>query len=181
MNFDNDEEALEFINRLLERYSVGIYNYFQGATINNLVINGNMNKSGTDHISNNGRQEEAQDKKADREMPSWDIITKAIENVSGLFWGNSSYAVLYCVFRDYYSYKGSRSQYEREIGLLHFQVTPLYICTPGVVSSTFSDNRYMELHIDKWADNHAPERTMKLVEGFIKALDEQVKGKKFPK
>jgi hypothetical protein len=39
----------------------------------------------------------------------------------------------------------------------------------------------MELHIDKWADNHAPERTMKLVEGFIKALDEQVKGKKFPK
>ena len=27
----------------------GIYNYFQGATINNLVINGNMNKTGTEH------------------------------------------------------------------------------------------------------------------------------------
>lgn len=27
----------------------GIYNYFQGATINNLVINGNMTKSGTEH------------------------------------------------------------------------------------------------------------------------------------
>ena len=27
----------------------GIYNYFEGATIHNLVINGNMNKSGTEH------------------------------------------------------------------------------------------------------------------------------------
>lgn len=30
----------------------GIYNYFQGATINNLVINGNMNKTATDHYDN---------------------------------------------------------------------------------------------------------------------------------
>ncbi len=27
----------------------GIYNYFEGATINNLVINGTMNKNGTEH------------------------------------------------------------------------------------------------------------------------------------
>lgn len=30
-------------------HSGGIYNYFEGATIHNLVINGNMNKSGTEH------------------------------------------------------------------------------------------------------------------------------------
>lgn len=29
----------------------GIFNYFQGATINNLVINGNMTKSGTEHYN----------------------------------------------------------------------------------------------------------------------------------
>ena len=29
----------------------GIYNYFQGATIHNMVINGNMNKTGTDNYS----------------------------------------------------------------------------------------------------------------------------------
>lgn len=30
------------------QHSGGIYNYFQGATINNLVINGNMTKTGTE-------------------------------------------------------------------------------------------------------------------------------------
>ena len=30
-------------------HSGGIYNYFQGATIHNLVINGNMNKNGSEH------------------------------------------------------------------------------------------------------------------------------------
>ena len=160
-----DKEKMRFLEKLTCNVKIG------------LLI---MDNHGTMNFTNNMESGRSK-KKEDREMPSWDIVAKAIQNVQKLFWGNSSYAVLYCVFRDYYSYKGSRSQYEREIGLLHFQVTPLYICTPGVVSSTFSDNRYMELHIDKWADNHAPERTMKLVEGFIKALDEQVKGKKFPK
>ena len=31
----------------------GIYNYFEGATINNLVINGTMNKNGTEHFHGN--------------------------------------------------------------------------------------------------------------------------------
>ena len=37
-------------------HSGGIYNYFQGATINNLVINGNMNKNGEDHYENTENQ-----------------------------------------------------------------------------------------------------------------------------
>lgn len=50
-------EALEEI----PHHSGGIYNYFQGATIHNLVINGNMNKSGSEHYhekdSNNNQNQ----------------------------------------------------------------------------------------------------------------------------
>lgn len=35
----------------------GIVNYFQGATIHNIVINGNMNRSGTEHYSNKAEEE----------------------------------------------------------------------------------------------------------------------------
>ena len=35
----------------------GIYNYFQGATIHNLVINGNMNKNGNDYYQEEHCQE----------------------------------------------------------------------------------------------------------------------------
>ena len=33
----------------ISHHSGGIYNYFEGATIHNLVINGNMNKHGSEH------------------------------------------------------------------------------------------------------------------------------------
>lgn len=144
----------------------GIYNYFEGATINNLFINENMSNT-----------QEGQDTKNNEEhdnngMPSPDVIAKAILKVQNLFWGNSSYAIPYCVFRDRYQYHGNRSQYEREIEMLPFTSRPQYSCTPGVVSSTINDNKYMELPIEKWKANHAPQRVISLLDGFTKALDE---------
>ena len=57
INSNTKMEALEEI----PHHSGGIYNYFQGATIHNLVINGNMNKSGSEHYhekdSNNNQNQ----------------------------------------------------------------------------------------------------------------------------
>lgn len=117
-------------------------------------------------------QDKAEETRQEKEMPSPEKIAKAMMKVQDLFWGNSSYAIPFCVFRDCYHYHGNRTQYEREVALLPFTVMPQWNCTPGVVSSTINDNKYMELPIDKWKDNRAPERVLKLVEGFQKALDE---------
>lgn len=40
-----------------QHLSGGIYNYFQGATIHNIVINGNMTKSGAEHYQREEKKE----------------------------------------------------------------------------------------------------------------------------
>ena len=64
----NEEKPLRF---------GGIYNFFQGATINNIVINGNMTKSGTENY-HNGHGEKAENQKFTDEQ-----IARAIEHIVG--------------------------------------------------------------------------------------------------
>lgn len=45
-------------------------NYFQGATINNLVINGNMNKKGTEYYQHENGSRTGQEKWAEAEEPT---------------------------------------------------------------------------------------------------------------
>ncbi len=126
-----------------------------------------------DHNTLNHYSKEEQPKPREKkEMPLPDVIATAVLRVQDLFWGNCSYAVLFCVFRDCYIYHDNRSRYEREMGLLPYEEQPDYQCTTGVVSSTINDNKYMELHIDKWKKNNASERSIKLMEGFKAALEE---------
>lgn len=59
----------------------GIVNYFQGATINNLVINGNMTKTGQDHF--NSHEHNAR-KNADSEQTATkEQIAKALVALNG--------------------------------------------------------------------------------------------------
>lgn len=46
-------------NEKPEQQHGGIYNYFQGATIHNLVINGNMTRSGTENYYQEKQQQES--------------------------------------------------------------------------------------------------------------------------
>ncbi len=141
--------------------------------VNALTKGGNVN-IGQFVVENNGTmnynaaKESEQDQQREQ-MPTGDSFAKAIGKVSGLFWGNSSYAVLYCVCRDKYGIS-NRSEWERMIALLPNKTD--YTCTPGVVSSTINDHKYMEMHTDKWESNNAPQRVMKLVEGFKSSLAE---------
>ena len=127
---------------------------------------------GDHNTLNHYSKEEQTQNREKKEMPVPDIIAMAVLRVQNLFWGNSSYAVLFCVFRDCYIFNDNRSQYERNMALLPYKEQPKYQCTTGVVSSTINDNKYMELHIDKWKSNNAPDRTIKLMEGFKAALEE---------
>lgn len=141
---------------------------FAGATFYKSVVAGVAESGSTVCYENSGEDV----KREGKVKPTTDQIAKALAKVSDLFWGNSSYAVPFCVLRDCYIYHDNRSEYEREIALMPPTLLPKYACTPGVVSSTFSDNKYMELDIDRWEMNNAPNRVLRLMEGFKKAMKE---------
>lgn len=114
--------------------------------------------------------------KDDQEMKDYKRFSKealadVILETQIYFWGNSSYAVLFCLLRDFYGYPDNRTQYEKEIQALPFERKPSFDCTAGVVSSTFSDNPFMKLPIDRWEQNGATNRVIQLVEKAKIALE----------
>lgn len=147
-----------------------------GASIGQLIIE----NSGTITYHDNrgcGEQQKKEEPKVDLTP---ELLSKAIMGVQDMFWGNSSYAVLFCVCRDCYSYPDNRTQFERMVELLPHREMFSRSCTPGVISSTFSDNPYMNYHIDNWKKNGAHERVLKLVESFKNAVEEASIGQTSP-
>ena len=92
------------------------------------------------------------------------VLLACVESVREYFWGDSSMAVIFCVCRDRYCYADNMSQFERD-----FQ------CQEGLLSNTFRNNPYMRLHVDKWKENGAKERALRLAEAYENAVDERLK------
>ena len=88
------------------------------------------------------------------------MLVECVEEVRGMFWADSSMAVIFCVCRDCYDYANNMSQFERD-----FQ------CKEGLLSNTFSDNPYMRKNINDWEKNGAKRRVLKLVEAYKKAVE----------
>ena len=105
------------------------------------------------------------------EQVSKETLTKAVMAVQPYFWGNSSYAVLFCVCRDCYDFPDNMSQFERVIVSLPFTRELSYMCNEGTISNALNASPYMKLHIDKWATNGAKERVLALRDKFINAID----------
>jgi hypothetical protein len=55
------------------------------------------------------------------------------------------------------------SQFERD-----FQ------CQEGLLSNTFRNNSYMRLHVDKWKENGAKERVLRLVDAYENAVQKRL-------
>ena len=77
-----------------------------------------------------------------------EALSRAIENVSSYMTSKSAWAVVYCVLRDYYNCQ-SQADFERSVPMLPLKIE-LPGCPKGTISSTFRDNKYMILRIDKW-------------------------------
>ena len=115
--------------------------------------------------------EEDKSEKRDYKKFSKEDLANIILDMQIHFWGNSSYAVLFCILRDFYGYPDNRTQYEKDMQALPYGRKPSFDCTTGVVSSTFSDNPFMKLPVDKCEQNGASERVTHLVEKAKIALD----------
>ena len=91
------------------------------------------------------------------------VLVASVERVRGYFWKESAMAVIFCVCRDRYCYADNMSQFERD-----FQ------CQEGLLSNTFRNNPYMRLHVDKWKENGAKDRVLRLVEAYENAVQKQL-------
>ena len=94
------------------------------------------------------------------------VLVACVDNVREYFWTPGAIGFVFCVCRDCYDYPNNMSQFERDFG-----------CPEGSLSNTFRNNTYMHLHIDKWAQNGAKDRVLRLVEAYKKAVAERQKGK----
>ena len=91
------------------------------------------------------------------------MLVACVENVREYLWKDSAMAVIFCVCRDRYCYADNMSQFERD-----FQ------CQEGLLSNTFRNNPYMRLPIDKWKENGAKERVLRLVEAYGNAVQKRL-------
>ena len=115
-------------------------------------------------INMNGNQKQQPMKPA--EPLSVSVLVACVDNVREYFWTPGAIGFVFCVCRDCYDYPNNMSQFERDFG-----------CPEGSLSNTFRNDTYMHLHIDKWAQNGAKDRVLRLVEAYKKAVAERQKGK----
>ena len=101
--------------------------------------------------------------KEDRQ-PEVSMLAACVDNVREYFWSDSSLAVIFCTCRDCYGYADNMSQFERD-----------FHCQEGLLSSTFRNNPYMRLHVDKWAQQGAKQRVLRLVEAYKNAVEKRLK------
>ncbi|MCR4835233.1 MAG: hypothetical protein K5899_02450 [Bacteroidaceae bacterium] len=87
-------------------------------------------------------------------------LLECVGSVRSYFWGDSSMAVIFCVCRDCFGYPDNMSQFEREFN-----------CSEGLLSNTFRNNPYMRMPVDKWRENGAKERVLRLVDAFKNAVN----------
>ena len=99
-------------------------------------------------------------------------LARAIENCQEYFWGNSAYAVVYCVCRDDYKQKDlTQSGFERMVEQLTYSKMRDYTCTSGTIANAFCHNSLFKTHVSRWELQGASERILKLRNQLRKELE----------
>lgn len=90
-------------------------------------------------------------------------LARAIEGCQAYFWGNSAYAVLFCLLRDEYGMADNMSQFEAKIEQLPYSARRSYTCSKGTIANAFNNNLIYKQPVGKWKDK-ASTRILKLLE-----------------
>jgi len=103
---------------------------------------------------------------------SKDMLGSAIKKVERLMWGQSAYAVIFCVLRDKYGYGDNATSFENDIMSFSSRLGLQYHCPTSTISSAIYNNPYLKLHVDKWQKLGVKARSLLLAEAFIKAIED---------
>ena len=175
MNYDNDEETLEFINRLLEQLHHADYKVLGSIEIN-------IYKSGSQHIdtqviaspcppptgggNTNGREKGMEDM-----TPLPETMARAVEKTmaQGYWWASTAWAVVYRVYQ-MKGYTGGIRQFVREVEEWPLQKKPLFPCTYDGIQKPIVSGKLMRT-VDKWKDDGAMEQMQKLGKALFNLLN----------
>ena len=91
-----------------------------------------------------------------------EALTRVVEKCQGYFWGNSAYAVLFCVCRDDYDENGNKSLFEQRLQKLPYKKSLTFYCHTRSISNAFSNNPVYNEHIDTWESFNPLPRIIKL-------------------
>ena len=122
-----------------------------------------LDNHGTMNI-NNGETKPMGDNLASTDIDS-SMVSQALAKCGDYIWGNSAYAVPFCVCRDVYGWEDNASLFERKLELEGVELPP------GTINTTINRNPYMKLPIFKWRDNGAKERVLKFKEEFERVIE----------
>lgn len=129
------------------------------------TINFRMDGDGTFHFGTVENME-----KAKKEFSTQRLAT-AVENCQDCFWGNSSYAVLYCLIRDDYEKTMTQTGFEQMMESLPYSKNRDYKCSAGTIANAFSDNPIFKIHVSRWEAQGAPKRTILLLNKLREELE----------
>ena len=140
MNFDNNEDALESINRLLERlHQADCIN--QGSKIEVVYV-----ASGGQHVETQinigAHPNEGSEKETKDNIPPPEAMARAVERTmaQGYWWASTAWAVVYRVYQ-MKGYTGSISQFVREVEEWPWQKKPAYECNYDAVCKPIRSGR----------------------------------------
>ena len=146
----------------------GIYNYFQGATINNLVINGTLNQSGS--VSNNSgaaKEERQRPKCTDEQVANALVAINGKENVLNNYqlWLGAC-----CLLMGKYGFPQSLEACCTRIGNLPFgDITLAYECKYESIRK-FTYMKFVKLDVDEWGDYKPNDSEKKLFYGCMAGM-----------
>lgn len=87
-------------------------------------------------------------------------IMKALMLSKAYIWGNAAYTVAFCVIRDDYNNGESVSSFERMLNERGIELPE------GTLNAAISRNPWMRYNVDKWEENGAMERAIKMRDYF---------------
>ena len=146
-----------------------IVNNFNGATIHNLVINGNMNKCGTEYYEASSRvQEEPQPMVVRR--PTDDMIIEGVRRCQAFFWAGAAWAVVYRVLQSDYDESRSVNQFEEDMFLPSEGLN--YRCSPRTIAMGMQNNTVLRSKPEVWEQEGAKSRILTLRDAFRGVLKE---------
>ena len=131
------------------------------------TVNGDVIEAGgVKNVTNNyyGKREEqpTKDLTLDAER-----LAKALKECKPFIWGNAAYSIPFCVCRDLYHMTNNASLFERMLAEAGIEIPD------GTINAAMSRNPWMKLHIEKWEQQGAMERVLKLRDKFIQEMEKE--------
>ena len=149
-------------------HSGGIHNYFQGATIHNLVINGNMNKSGSEHYY--GKESSEKRPKVTDEQ-----IAQALLNINGKDQVLNNYQLWLgacCLLMGKYNFPRNLEKCCERINSLPYNGKTLALECKYDNIRKFSYLKFVKEDVDKWSSYQPQDDEKKLFYGCYEVVQE---------